>query len=182
MSGMDETNLRQRIVGDRNDSDNVNNGESQSASAEATATTSTTSSEPVANAQTEYDAYFESLRVWLQQVQLQQTAMAMFPYYLANCQQLNAGFINNGLGASQSNLPQYQTNPMYFSQYATANRQQQATGNANPFAAFAQQQQQQQQPNAPNPNIVNNNNNPFARNQFADNFRRNEESKHRKYY
>lgn len=38
------------------------------------------------------EVYFEALRQWLQQVQLQQTAMAYFPYYLAaNYQQSMGG-------------------------------------------------------------------------------------------
>lgn len=37
------------------------------------------------------EEYFDALRIWLQQVQLQQTAMAYFPYYLAANYQQSVG-------------------------------------------------------------------------------------------
>lgn len=182
---MDEEQLRQRkAAGAANDDDasesraNYVDRPAEHSASPTTAASLPNAPEPAISSPStaqERDAYFEALRVWLQQVQLQQTVMAMFPYYLANCQQ-SGGFFGSGSGSTSNTLPQqYQPNPFYFPQYASLSQMSvpQGTANTAAFAAFAQQQQQRQQQNAANFNNQFNQN----RNQFIDNIRRNEESK-----
>lgn len=105
------------------------------------------------------EEYFEALRLWLQQVQLQQTAMAYFPYYLAaNYQQ--------SVGGSAFFLP-----PQFPAMFPDATHLPNGTTLPNTGAA-TQQIIVDQQPPQPQPIFVNNLFQP-NRNNYVDNARRN---------
>lgn len=166
---MDEEHLKQRHVAKTDDGagksdDNVNNTRTESCAESTLPSLSTIQSK---------DAYFEALRIWLHQVQMQQTAMAFFPYYLANFQQqMGPGMTGAGATAAMGSQQQYQPNPFYYPQYPmfpqpTINAG--PPGNANiagTFGGFGQQQP---------PNLLNNNLFNQNRNNLIDNVRRNEE-------
>lgn len=105
------------------------------------------------------EEYFEALRIWLQQVQLQQTAMAYFPYYLAaNYQQT--------VGGSAFFLP-----PQFPAMFPDAT--QMPNGSTLPnIGAATPQINVDQQPAQPQPAFVNNLFQP-NRNNYVDNARRN---------
>lgn len=114
------------------------------------------------------EEYFEALRLWLQQVQLQQTAMAYFPYYLAaNYQQ--------SVGGSAFFLP-----PQFPAMFPDATTQMPNGANMPNIGVTTQQINVDQQPAQPHPIFVNNlfqqnrnNNNNNNNNNFVDNTRRN---------
>lgn len=118
------------------------------------------------------EEYFEALRIWLQQVQLQQTAMAYFPYYLAaNYQQ--------SVGGSASFLP-----PQFPAMFPDASTQMPNGANLPNIGVTTQQINVDQQPAQPHPIFVNNlfqqnrnNNNNNNNNNYVDNTRRNLEGK-----
>lgn len=110
------------------------------------------------------EEYFEALRIWLQQVQLQQTAMAYFPYYLAaNYQQ--------SVGGSAFFLP-----PQFPALFPDATQMPNGTTLPN-IGAATQQINVDQQPAQPQPMFVNNLFQP-NRNNYVDNARRNLEGIH----
>lgn len=173
---MDEEHLRQRKAADGEDGVAAASGATNTATvsdgvpADGQSGTPETVAQSAAQAR---DAYFDALKVWLQQVQAQQMAATMFPYYLANCQQMNGGPLG-ATGPTFTGPQQYQPNPFYFPQHPAfvfnaPNVGIPANGMAN---AFGQQQQQQ---NPINGNVFNQNRN-------QDNMRRNEESESRQYF
>lgn len=125
------------------------------------------------------EEYFDALRQWLQQVQMQQTALAYFPYYLAsNYQQMT----NNGVGGPSQ---QYQSSVAFYSpsQYSMFPRIDHNFGATPATTASAQQTNQTQiqspqQPvvqQPPQPPIFLSNIFQPNRNYFIDNARRNTE-------
>lgn len=199
---MDEEHLKQRKK-DKNldgNKENIDKQQSLSEDASSVATISdlsigpelfqSVSSSSVPKVTQTKEEYFEALRQWLQQVQMQQTALTYFPYYLAsNYQQMT----NNGIGGLSQ---QYQSPAsFYFPTQYTMFPQTSVNGSIPGFnlgtaaaaAAASQQpsqsqtqsqQQQQQQPGGQQPppvflnNIFQQN-----RNHFNDNTRRNTEGK-----
>lgn len=105
------------------------------------------------------EEYFEALRLWLQQVQLQQTARAYFPYYLAaNYQQ--------SVGGSAFFLP-----PQFPAMFPDATQLPNGTTLPN-IGAATPHIDVNQQPAQPQPIFVNNLFQP-NRNNYVDNARRN---------
>lgn len=152
---MDEEHIKQRKKESTVEaSANVSSMSSSSSVSSSTATT-------IPNVIQTKEEYFEALRIWLQQVQLQQTAMAYFPYYLAaNYQQCVGGtafFLPPQFPAMFPDASLYMPNASVTAQ--PINRE--------------QQQQQQQQPPQPQQFFVNNLFQPNRNNNYVDSASRN---------
>lgn len=153
---MDEEYLKQR----NNSNDNANQ-QTDSTNGATTRTIPATAANTSTVIQTK-EEYFDALRVWLQHVQLQQTAMAYFPYYVASNYQQSLNV--NGT-------------PIFYPQYPLFPANSNLSGPAaapNVNAGNQQQTVDQQPPPAPPPIFINN---LFQqnRNQYVDNARRNME-------
>lgn len=183
---MDEEHLKQRKK-DRNSDDNkenidINQTSQQNGAASmpmtsGTSIATTADTNPAMPKVTQSrEEYFEALRQWLQQVQMQQTALAYFPYYLASSYQQMS---NSGIGGIGQ---QYQSSASFYfpTQYNMFPQTLPINAAAAVTAASHQQQQnQQQQPQQPGAQqqapVFLNNIFQQNRNNFIDNARRNTE-------